>query len=577
MAPSISPLLEPIIESAPAWALLGARHAASAYPRKPSDLDDEFLEWFLGLTRPQGDGAPFAGPAVSAGAIATLSDQLPKLPDPEAVRRAAAEWANGDRHLSSWLAAGVPTGRALAYWGMSRLQSNQIPLAVAAFRAAVALTPRDPGAWSNYGVALDLAHSQPEASACLERSLFLSARQPQTWLQLGLVRKKLGDFAGAEVAYRTALELEPSDAIAWQSLGLLKEEQADIPAAIDCHTASIERGGGGPAVSANVGRLCYRIGRFAEARRAYAEAALGECDNPAYQFMLRKLTFIRHVLEGGSVDTAIEEFRKSCPEWNDTDQKEFRQLFETAFGVLSGFGHVEAARQVGRKHLELWAGDPTMPFLLNALDGKGVDRSPPAYIVEHFDRFADLFDSQRTGALGYDMPQRIGATVKGLLGGKRVGQVLDAGCGTGLCGPELRPTTRRLVGVDLSPRMLARAETRGMYDSLVCEDLVSFLSRSPRVFDLIVAADVMIYFGDLGNVLASAALATRQGGWLIFSTEAFGGPKYRLLPTGRFAHAPDYVQQAASPEFALHSCAHTTLRPEGANRVPGHLFVFRRL
>jgi Flp pilus assembly protein TadD len=297
-------LLEPDTESARACAFPGARQSALTYPETIADPDDEFLGWFLKITRPWTDGARMAGPPASEGAIAGLSGQMPWLPDPEAVRRAAVEWANGDRHLSSLLSGGVPASRALARWGMSLLQSNQIPLAVAAFRASVALAPRDPVAWSNYGVALDLAHSPSEACTCIERSLFLSAHQPQTWLRLGMIRNKLEDCAGAESAYRTALEQDPADAYAWQCLGFLKEEQADLPGAIDCYAASIERGGGGPAVSANLGMLCYRIGRFVEAQKAYAEAVEGEPDNTEFQLMLRKLTSLRNVREGGSADAA---------------------------------------------------------------------------------------------------------------------------------------------------------------------------------------------------------------------------------------------------------------------------------
>ncbi|MFI5336733.1 MAG: methyltransferase [Opitutales bacterium] len=566
--------MEPPLETSSDWARPGARPAALNYQATAADQNDEFLGWFLAVTRGGGTNTPqrLAG----TGAIARLSSRLPALPQAELVQRAVAEWAALDPQLSGWLAAGMPIGRALAHWGMTHVQARQLPLAVSAFRAAAALAPMDPGAWANYGVALDMTRSLPDASASLERSLFLSPRQPAIWLQLGLVRKKSGERAGAEAAYRTALEQEPANAVAWQCLGLLKEEQADFPGAIDCYAACIERGGGGPAISANLGKLCYRLGRFVEAQQAYAEAVRGEPGNAGFQLMFRKLTFIRTVLEGGAVETAIAGFRASHPEWNEAAQKEFREVFDLAFGALTGFGHGEAARMVGRKHVELWPGVATMQYLLEALEGRPADRSPTAYIVEHFDRFAESFDSQLVGTLGYDLPGKIGGVVKQLLGGSRIEQTLDAGCGTGLCGPLLRPFTDRLTGVDLSPRMLAQAEKRWAYDSLVCDDLLGFLGRSVPAYDLIVAADVLIYFGDLGVVLRNAARATRPGGWLIFSTETNTGPGYRLQPMGRFVHATDYVTQAAGPDFVLHSCTQTTLRQEGTSRVPGQLFVFRR-
>ena len=100
---------------------------------------------------------------------------------------------------------------------------------------------------------------------------------------------------------------------------------------------------------------------------------------------------------------------------------------------------------------------------------------------------------------------------------------------------------------------------------------------SQRTFDLIVAADVLIYFGDLANFLTSAAYALRPGGLLAFSTESHDGNGFQLLRSGRFSHAPDYVQRSARPEFSLVTSRPTTIRLEATQRVPGRLFVFRRL
>src|SRR5207245_6254227 len=93
------------------------------------------------------------------------------------------------------------------------------------------------------------------------------------------------------------------------------------------------------------------------------------------------------------------------------------------------------------------------------------------------------------------------------------------GCGTGLCGDGFRPLARRLVGVDLSPGMLERARARGCYDELVCEELTAYVRRCEERFDLITAADVFCYFGDLTAVFAATAALLRPGGRFIFSVE----------------------------------------------------------
>ena len=566
-APELDDLELPVSAKPGAWAFSGARRSADVYTDVVAAPADEFLSWFLEVNR----GTWRRWNQVAAREL------TPSLPDPAQLGPIITAWAVSDPQLALSLRGGTSLRTALERWGGRLLQTHKTARGLEAFRAVTALSPENAGSWSNLGVAYDLAGYPNESAACLERSLSLAPKQPDTWLQLGFVRKKQGDPARAEAAYRAALEHDSSHAIAWQCLGLLKEEQTDFPGAIDCYHACINRGGRDAALFANVGRLCYRIGRFVEAHEGYAEAIQLDPANERYLGMERKLRFIREVFEGGSVEHAIASFRSSAASAANADAQ-LRDIFDKAFGLLAGFGHAAAALRVGRKGLELWPVQPTLAYLVKALEGgHGADRSPEDYIVEHFDQFADQFDSQLVGALGYDIPKKLSILLAPALAGRRPDQVLDAGCGTGLCGPFLRPLARHLVGVDLSPRMLAHAAKRGCYHELVCEDIVKFLGHSQRAFDLIVAADVLIYFGDLAPLMASAAYALRQGGLFAFSTESHDGDGFQLLPSGRFSQAPDYVQRSACPEFSLVTSMPTTIRLEATQRVPGRLFLFRRL
>lgn len=206
----------------------------------------------------------------------------------------------------------------------------------------------------------------------------------------------------------------------------------------------------------------------------------------------------------------------------------------------------------------------------------GLDRSPSSYIVEYFESFAHGFDAKLIGVLRYDVPEKICSLVREATPANHKYDAFDAGCGTGLCGPLLRPFANELIGVDLSPKMLEQAAKRSVYDHLMCEDLTAFLSRSPGHFDLVVAADVVVYLGDLSAIFAAAATAVRAGGLFAFSTESWTGKKYRLQPSGRFVHAPQYVRSLAGPAFAEHVCVETTIRLEAAAPVFGDLFVFQR-
>jgi predicted TPR repeat methyltransferase len=125
--------------------------------------------------------------------------------------------------------------------------------------------------------------------------------------------------------------------------------------------------------------------------------------------------------------------------------------------------------------------------------------------------------------------------------------VLDAGCGTGLCGAIVAPFARRLVGVDLSEKMLAHAQEKKLYRTLVKAELTDYLRDKREAFDLIVSADTLVYFGSLQIVVAAFARALRPSGMLVFTlehaAECHAGMDYRLEMHGRYSHSRAYAEQ----------------------------------
>ena len=505
----------------------------------------------------------------------------PALPDQRTAAEAVQVWASADPQLANILASGVPLADAASRWGLHLFRRDRLADAVAVFRAAAALLPDDPDSWTRLGIALDRSHRPAEAAGALERSVALRREQPDTWILLGQVRGKLGDRSGAEAAYRTVLDQRPSCCAAWQCLALLMEEGRDYAAAIDAFRACVSLGEGSVAIWANLGRLCYQTARVLEAHDAYEVAMRGDPSNALYRQMFRKARFARDVLEGASVDVALEAYEREEPPLGDEARKRRLDLLEASAGLLATSGHLDGALRLVSKRLQLEPSSASARYLLNVLvDEPGLERSPTDYIVESFDAFAEQFDAKLVGVLGYDVPEQLCAIVRSAAAPGRRYDALDAGCGTGLCGPLLRPLSRDLVGVDLSAKMLEQAARRGDYDTLVREELTAFLARNPGRFDLIVAADVLIYFGDLAPLFAVAATAIRAGGLLAVSTEQLGarsdpGRGYRVLPSGRFAHAPEYVRAAADPGFGQELVTSTTLRLNADERVPGNLFLFR--
>jgi predicted TPR repeat methyltransferase len=206
------------------------------------------------------------------------------------------------------------------------------------------------------------------------------------------------------------------------------------------------------------------------------------------------------------------------------------------------------------------------------------DRVPSSYLSAHFDRYVDWYDEHLRDILEYRGPEEIQRALKVAIGeSARALAVLDAGCGTGLLADVLRPLARELVGVDLSPGMIAKARDRDQYDSLETTDLVTFMETHVECYDLIAAGDVLNYFGDLRPVFAGATGALRPGGVFVFTAERGSDAERHLSATGRYTHDIGYLRaEVALARLELVQSEEVELRLESQRPVVAHLFVVRK-
>ena len=154
--------------------------------------------------------------------------------------------------------------------------------------------------------------------------------------------------------------------------------------------------------------------------------------------------------------------------------------------------------------------------------------------------------------------------------------IIDLGCGTGLVGQQFRAVAARLTGIDVSARMIQWAERREIYDQLVLGDYVQYLSAHREPTDLVLAADVFIYAGDLDPVFQTVSRLLRAGGLFAFSLEAAPQGDYVLQPNRRYAHSPGYIHRMAR-KYNLHDVAikSVKLRRQGEVHAAGVIVVMR--
>jgi predicted TPR repeat methyltransferase len=208
---------------------------------------------------------------------------------------------------------------------------------------------------------------------------------------------------------------------------------------------------------------------------------------------------------------------------------------------------------------------------------------PEGYIRSLFDGYAPAFDRALGEGLDYRAPDLLLDAVQRACEGGRMkfGSVLDLGCGTGLAGAAFRPYSDWLVGVDLSPGMLAQARGKGIYDRLIEAEALAFLEREAAIgarYHLILAADVFVYFHELTPIVEAIEHVLQPGGLVAFSVETqeseSAGDGVILRETLRYAHSATHVRTAmAAGGLTLISLDSAATRTEKGVPVSGLIAV----
>ena len=378
-----------------------------------------------------------------------------------------------------------------------------------------------------------LAHQlgrRSEALSLISKSLERAPAQADWHNNLGNVLQQEGRLEEAIAAYRNALALQPGHANAHNNIGVLLKAEGKLEEAEAEYRTAIRLNSDAPDAYHNLAILLGASQRIPEAVSCYCKA----------------LTL-----------------RPQFPE--------ARRLLALAYCVI---GERLKAIALCEEWLELEPDDPVAQHTLAAVSGREVPaRASDAYVQKTFDSFAASFEA-KLAQLQYRAPALIAAAMTdAVLPQTRSFDVLDAGCGTGLCGALVAPYARRLEGVDLSSGMLKRARDKNVYDELIQGELTACLKHHSETFDLVISADTLVYFGSIADVAAAVAGALRPGGWFIFTVEeaaeADAPQGFCIRPHGRYSHRASYVADVLTAVGFFATIRRADLRLESGLPVAG--------
>lgn len=461
----------------------------------------------------------------------------------------------------------MPPGPVLDFYLFEKAkafqQAGNFPQAEACYKQLLERDPKSVKALNNLGIVYEAQKRIAEAEWAYRRALEIDPGSLPARYNLAHALHADGRLDEAEQSYRRVIALDPGSYSALFNLGRLLESQHRLEEAEPCYRRAAEIVPESTAAHSCLGETLYQLGRFEEALAAFRAAAEREPEAGFTAFNVGK------TLDAlGRLPEAVTSYRRAVE--LDPGSPAARENLVQALVRLE---RLDDAVQALAEWLFHEPGHPVATHLLASLSGLEVpDRASDAYVRDAFDRFSADYDATLE-RLSYRAPRLVGMALAQACRAAADLDVLDAGCGTGLCGPILRPYARRLTGVDLSAGMLARARQRGVYDTLAEEELVAHLRRHPRAFDLIAAADTLIYFGALEPLLEAAAGALRPGGRVVLTLEQLedgSDAPHRLNPTGRYSHSEPYMRRSlGAAGLQVRLVLRGVLRNEGGNPVVG--------
>ena len=412
--------------------------------------------------------------------------------------------------------------------GIQQQKTGLIDQSLVSLEKALNLNQNISAFWNTYGQSLSLKGRNEDALVAFDKALRLDHFLYDAYFNKALILERIGQFDEAETAYRNAIRGNRHFANAYNNLGALLYKTGRIYEALETYRQVF-------IINPKHMEACFNLAVALEDLEEYEEAA-GLYFNILSQKAFSNQVHIR--------------LASLLPKWFSKNNKDSKEVLRFAQGWYKNFPDNPLARHT-----------------FHVLSGHYEDNTLFSYIQTIYNAFADSYDDKMK-ELNCCVPNLIHS----LLPSQTKLNILDLGCGTGACGTFLKPLSKKLVGVDISAQMLQHAEKTACYDILKQMDILDFLTHTKTKYNLIVAADVFCYIGDLSEIFKQTYEHLEKGGLFLFTIESNNTKEnYRITPFSRFLHKKEYIENLLKEIGLSWTLQEVSLRKEGTGWANGYL------
>ncbi len=468
--------------------------------------------------------------------------------------------------------------------------------------------PCDAEAYHAFGILLAQLKEYDQSLEKINRAIALKPNQDNFYNNLGNVFLHLKLYDKASEAYKKAIKINPHYAAAYNNLGTIFYRQEKYIAAEKSYQKAIELRDNYIDANNNLVLARFQLGKFyfknndfikaigyfewvltqhkklPEINQHLANSYLGLGDHEkALNYYFRQITespLAEAYYNIGVLLARQEKLNDAVHYFKKADEQDPGNIdTQLNLGAIClKLNKMDQAVLYYQQANQLEPNNAEIAHILSALTQNSISlKAPTEYLTHLFDHYASHYDQHLTKMLHYDVPAILLKKIELEYAPAPASlRILDLGCGTGLAGEQFKQYASKLIGIDIADKMITIARSKNIYDQLITGDIESTIVDFVNI-NLIIAADVFTYIGDLDLIFSRVFNALIKNGLFVFSVERCFDQDFILQPSIRYMHSKNYLQELALRHgFTIKILDNAILRQQQNKPVEGYVVLLEK-